>query len=211
MIRVGFGYRGIGHCPKQSQEIYNGHMGRRQMRNLNSQDIVYYLSYLGQEISLQGITVPVRILMVGGGFILTQLGDRRTTHDIDVIIPLDHQDSLYQTIKKAIWAVADKQGIQYVWMNDIVASYVKSIRAPEWLPWKRFDLLEVYIPSVNYRIAAKLLAGRERDIDDLNAIFAQLGITTSEQAMAIFLHYAQEQKQILTVRNVLDAIFKKEL
>ncbi len=53
---------------------------------MNAQDIEDYLAELGQELARLGIQAPFRILMVGGAYMLTQVGNRKTTRDIDVLL-----------------------------------------------------------------------------------------------------------------------------
>ncbi len=49
-------------------------------------DIESYLADLGQGLQNHGLLQPVRILMVGGAFMLTQLHNRPSTQDIDVLL-----------------------------------------------------------------------------------------------------------------------------
>jgi hypothetical protein len=76
---------------------------------MQTNDIEIYLAKLGQELHAQGVQQPVRILLVGGAFMLTQVGSRQTTDDIDVVLK-DIENStispLYQTFKAAVRAVA---------------------------------------------------------------------------------------------------------
>jgi hypothetical protein len=46
---------------------------------MQAQDIEVYLADLGQELARMQLQQPVRILLIGGAFMLTQLGSRRTT------------------------------------------------------------------------------------------------------------------------------------
>lgn len=52
---------------------------------MQAQDIEMYLADLGQELQDLGVEDPVRILMIGGAFMLTQLDNRSTTDDVDVL------------------------------------------------------------------------------------------------------------------------------
>ncbi|MBV9020391.1 MAG: hypothetical protein JOZ71_06715 [Ktedonobacteraceae bacterium] len=53
---------------------------------MQAQDIETYLADLGQELQNQGVRQPVCILMIGGAFMLTQIHNRPTTNDIDVLL-----------------------------------------------------------------------------------------------------------------------------
>ncbi len=50
---------------------------------MQAQDIITYLAELGQELQNLGVQYPVRILLVGGAYMLTQVHNRPTTNDID--------------------------------------------------------------------------------------------------------------------------------
>lgn len=58
---------------------------------MEKQDIERYLAELEQELSNLGIQQPVRILIIGGTFMLEQVGNRSITEDIDVFFK-DIQD-----------------------------------------------------------------------------------------------------------------------
>lgn len=75
-------------------------------------DIELYLADLGQELQGLGLLQPIRILMVGGAFMLTQLHNRPSTQDIDVLLK-DIADpagsTLYQTFKSAVRMIASNR------------------------------------------------------------------------------------------------------
>ncbi len=48
---------------------------------MQAQEIEVHLAELGQELQNLGVQQPVRILLVGGVFMLTQLHNRSTTND----------------------------------------------------------------------------------------------------------------------------------
>lgn len=52
---------------------------------MQAKEIDNCLRQLGQELSNQGIHQPIRVLVIGGTFMLTQVGNRSITEDIDVI------------------------------------------------------------------------------------------------------------------------------
>lgn len=82
-----------------------------------------YLADLGQELQDLGVEHPIRILMIGGAFMLTQVHNRSTTKDVDVLFK-DFDDPtispLYQTFKTAVQAVASRNKISITWINDVI-------------------------------------------------------------------------------------------
>ena len=53
---------------------------------LSAQDIETYLANLGQALQQLRVQCPVRILIVGGAFILTQMHNRPAVNDVDVVL-----------------------------------------------------------------------------------------------------------------------------
>ena len=56
---------------------------------MHKKDIETYLAELGQELHDLGVQRHVRILLVGGAFMLTQVKNRQTTDDVDVLLKDD--------------------------------------------------------------------------------------------------------------------------
>ncbi len=81
---------------------------------MQAQEIEMYLAELGQELQNLGVQRPIRILLVGGAFMLTQVRNRFTTDDVDVLLK-DIEDSttsvLYQIFKAAVRAVTSRNKI----------------------------------------------------------------------------------------------------
>ncbi len=50
-----------------------------------------------------------------------------------------------------------------------------------------------YVPPTEYMLALKLLAGRPRDIADIQALSQQLAITSREQAQQVVDRYIPDQ------------------
>src|SRR5436305_14102111 len=96
------------------------------------QEIERYLAELGQELQLLGLRRPFRVLLVGGAFMLTQIDSRRTTNDIDVVLK-DVDDPTatpdYQIFKTAARAVANRYGIPFTWVNDVIDDLLRDVSA----------------------------------------------------------------------------------
>ena len=176
---------------------------------MQAQEIENHLAELGQELQAQGIQQPVRILLIGGAFMLTQIHNRATTNDIDVLLK-DIDDSttssLYRDFKSAVRTVASRQNIPNSWLNDVIGDFIRDIgNVPEGTLWKKFDVLEVYIPPSDYILALKLLAGRFKDEDDIATLCKQLHIQTREQAQTLVDRYIPN-KQVQQINDLDDKL-----
>ena len=180
---------------------------------MEAQEIEVYLADLGQELQDLGVEEPVRILMIGGAFMLTQLHNRSTTQDVDVLLK-DVDDPtvslLYQTFRTAVQAVASRNQLSITWVNDVIADFLRNIgTVPEGVLWRTYAMLEVYIPPDEYILALKLLAGRQKDREDILALCRQLHIQIREQAQQIVDYYVPEREvqQLSGLDDTISDIF----
>jgi hypothetical protein len=180
---------------------------------MHAQDIETYLAELGQELQNLGIQHPIRILLVGGAFMLTQIQNRASTNDVDVLLK-DGEDSTtsprYQTFRAAVRAVARKNTLPSNWLNDIMGDFLRdSGTAPDGTLWRTYTMLEVYIPPSAYILALKIFAGRPKDRDDIDSLCQQLQIRTREQAQQIVDRYIpnKQVQQLNQLDETLDELF----
>ena len=77
---------------------------------MDANEIERYLAELGDELQQRGLTQPLRILVVGGAFMLTQIHNRSATHDIDVLLEdildpaVDPRYPIFTAAKRAVAA-----------------------------------------------------------------------------------------------------------
>ena len=75
---------------------------------MDAPEIEARLADLGQELQAAGVGQPIRILVVGGAYMLTQLHNRSSTRDVDVVLKdIDDPSTspLYPAIQAAVRAV----------------------------------------------------------------------------------------------------------
>ena len=180
---------------------------------MQAQDIEHYLADLGQALTEMGQQQPLRLLLVGGAFMLTQLGSRRTTNDIDVVLK-DVNDltasSLTRSLKSGARTVAIRNHIPVTWINDVIGDFLRDTsQIPQGTLWRSYGPLEVYVPEGAYILALKLLAGRPKDRSDIQDLCSQLHIHTRIQAQTIVDHYIpnKQVQQINDLERTLDALF----
>jgi hypothetical protein len=180
---------------------------------MTAQDIESYLAELGQELQAAGVTQPIRILMVGGAYMLTQLGNRATTKDIDVLledIPDPSVSSLYLPFQQAVRAVAARHGLAANWINDVIGDALRNYGpTPTGTPWRVYGPLEVLVPERAYILALKLLAHRTQDEADIRILCQELGIGKRDEARRILDTYITDDtmKQLSDVNAALDTLF----
>jgi len=145
---------------------------------MDSNEIDTYLHALDEELAKRLIRKPVHIVVVGGVYMLFFLRNRAATKDVD-IVPLDFPDSTNPTqetkvFRSAINAIAKTYRLRRDWMNDVVAAFIPPLPTESLILWRDYPNLQVYVPQADCILALKLLAGRERDAEDIAAFALSL-------------------------------------
>lgn len=96
--------------------------------NMNSAQIEQYLGFLGQK--LVEMQVKTSLILLGGALMVTQIGNRKATQDIDVVIVTSDRRT-YQVIQQAIGLVAREKKLPPAWLNDDVTIVVDQIGKPQ--------------------------------------------------------------------------------
>lgn len=180
---------------------------------MNAQDIEGYLAELGQELQNAGVAQPVRLLMVGGAYMLTQIGNRPSTKDIDVLledIPDPHASPLYHSLQRAVRTVAARHGLPMNWINDVISDALRNYGpTPTGTIWRVYGPLEVLVPERAYILALKLLAHRAQDEADIRVLCHELGVSTRDEARRILDTYITDDqiKQFSQVDAALAQFF----
>jgi hypothetical protein len=175
-------------------------------------EVETYFAALDEALAEQPMKKPVRVVVVGGIYMVCFVKNRASTKDVD-IVPLDFPDTMNsnqetKAFRSAVNAVAKRYGIKRDWMNDVVASFTPELDPNSVILWHDYPNLQVYVPHAEFILALKLLAGRERDEDDIVALSESLNITTREQAQELVDRYAEKwwQKEC-SLDATLDALF----
>lgn len=177
---------------------------------MESNEVEAYFRALDEELAKRRIQKPVRLAVVGGVYMMFFLKNRASTKDVDVI-PLDFPDttepsSATKVFRAAVNAVAKKYQIRRDWMNDVVAAFTQELGALNL--WLTYPNLEIYVPKAECILVLKLLAGRDKDEDDILALCEMLDIQTREQAQELVDRYADRAWQVECVLDkTLDALF----
>jgi hypothetical protein len=166
---------------------------------MNASDIERYLLLVGEELQAMGVSEPIQLLLIGGGYMLTQVHNRATTGDIDAVwlYPQIYSDSeIYRLFKAAVQFVADDEGLDASWLNVDVGDFVLMAGSlPERELWKKFAVIHVYLPPSDFILAHKLLPARDKDRDDIQVLLPQLEVDTREKAQRILDKYIDRDIQ----------------
>jgi hypothetical protein len=171
---------------------------------LDGTQIEQCLGFLGQKLS--EMQTKATIILLGGALMVTQVGNRKSTQDIDVVVATNDRRA-YQTIQQAILLVAKEKKLPASWMNDDVTIVVDQIGKPK-APrlWKTFSNLMVYIPEFEYILALKLFSGRPQDDRDIQALSQKLHIYTQIDAWSIVNLYIPDAQLDLRREYTTQAI-----
>jgi predicted nucleotidyltransferase len=177
---------------------------------MEGDEIDQYFQALDEELAERMFKKPVRLVVLGGVYMMFFLKNRSSTKDVDVV-PLDFPDTMNpnqetKVFRTAVNAVAKKFQLKRDWMNDVVAAFIPDLGTLTL--WREYSTLHIYVPDAEYILALKLLAGRDKDEDDILTLCERLNIQTREDAQAVVDRYADLKWQNeCTLQNTLDALF----
>ena len=167
---------------------------------MNKEDIEKYLRMLGQELLKRQVTGE--ILLVGGAVMLLKVQNRETTKDIDAYFV----SSQAEVIREAAQTIADREGLPQDWINDAAKGFF--YRQPPTEQWAEYPGLRVYVPTLDYLFAMKLVAGRPQDLDDIKALGHELNLLNADDALKIVKEYVPEQLLVPRIQYMIDEIFE---
>lgn len=160
---------------------------------MEKEDIIRNLELLGEELVELEIRQPVRLLMIGGGYMLTQIGSRPFTDDIDVFTDLDKYGEDYRRFRAAVRFVASDTHSDPRWFSDNIGDYMQLVGPiPEGTLWLKHGMLEVYVPEPQYVLVLKLLAGRDKDKKDIQVLLKRLKIREKSRVEQLLRQYVDK-------------------
>ena len=84
-------------------------------------------------------------------------------------------------------ASASSWGLNDEWLNDAAKAYVPVFKEPEWRLVKTVESLSIHLADARSMLAMKIRASRgRRDEADLRVLMLKCGITSEEEAVALF-------------------------
>jgi hypothetical protein len=178
-------------------------------------DIERYLAELGTELNNRGLKKPVRILLIGGAYMLLFANATRSTKDIDIFwLDEDGLQRAYAPLRESVQAITRKYDLDADWLNYLAQMLMyDEVIVPDGKLWKRFGPLHIYAPEVEYILALKITAGRQKDLDDCAILLAKTQIRSREQAQQLLDRYilpGGQQKNAERIENALNRLFGRE-
>lgn len=157
---------------------------------MQAEEIIHYLELLGEELEALQFQQPVRLLMVGGAYMITQIGNRTVTMDVDVVTHIDPYTQEYQSFKNAVRFVAGDEHIEVTWLSDNIGDFIFETRSiPTRHLWLKHGMLEVYVPDPEHILVLKMIAWRDKDIEDVEALLQRLRIRSRKRAEKVLKKY----------------------
>ena len=149
------------------------------------------LSELGRRAHAAGRTVEIAIY--GGSALLLILDRRVATRDVDAVFEKDKA-----FVSKLAAEMAAEFGWDENWLNDGVKGWLSQLDADPGMkrlfktyPSEEEPGLRVFVPKPEYLFAMKCRAMRvggidsSSDIDDIKRLVRDIGLTSSDQALAL--------------------------
>ena len=180
---------------------------------MDAKDIERYLELVGRELERRDQQEPIELMLIGGGYILTQVrGGRTVTQDVDVVwLEPEFWAGLRELrrFEMAVHYIAITEGLDPKWLNTDPHEFVMAaVDMPELKLWKQFGPLMIYIPPKDLILALKLMAAREKDEGDIELLRKQLRIDTRRKAQNLIDKYINEFVQhAYHAAQKLDRIF----
>jgi hypothetical protein len=182
---------------------------------MDAKDIERYLAELGAELKNRGLKKPVRILLIGGAYMLLLANAPRSTKDIDIFwLDEDGLQRAYAPLRESVQVIKQKHGLDADWLNYLAQMLMyDEVIVPDGKLWKRFGPLHVYAPEVEYILALKITAGRQKDLDDCAILLSKTKIRTRKQAQQVLDRYilpSGQQKNAESIEDALNRLFGRE-
>jgi hypothetical protein len=167
---------------------------------LQTQEIEFLLQELGENLSQRGCT-SVQMMIIGGAYMLLNVGNRHSTYDIDVI-PLNYTNSSQpdektRSILTSIHYVAQEHQLSQDWLNDAAWRIMGWLTPPieQLVLWRRYGALELYMPKLDFIFVLKIFGYRDKDYNDIVALQQKLQIQTRAQAQTLVDGYIDRSAQ----------------
>jgi hypothetical protein len=163
---------------------------------MEEHNIIEMLSLVGEELHEMGVKKPIRIILVGGAYMVTQIHNRSMTRDVDIIVQLERDTEEYRKLKNAAKFIAQDLNASPAWLSDNMADFFQSLgKAPRSKLWFSNGSLEVYLPEPDYIFVLKVLSGRDKDLEDIEALLQLLNLKNRKQAEKLIQKYTNQATQ----------------
>src|SRR5260370_39390538 len=100
---------------------------------------------------------PIRLLLIGGAFMITQVHNRRATKDVDVaLLEQNRWGQEYNVFRAVVAYVLEEMGGDSQWFSDDITEFLPLMGMPtSYTLWLTYGKLEVYVPDLGYILLLK--------------------------------------------------------
>ena len=161
------------------------------------------LTALGEELRRRG--VAAKLYIVGGAVMVLAHDSRDATMDVDGdFYPRD-------SVMDAAREIARLRELPDDWLNAAANGFIPVFKSPDWQPLYRFGSLEVLAADDRTMLAMKIRASRgRRDEPDIALLLTSCGVTTVEQAFALYEEYFPEDPAPPRARSILEYLLSRD-
>lgn len=182
---------------------------------MEAQDIERYLVELGTALKNRGVKKSIRMMLIGGAYMVLLEDAPRPTEDIDIFwLEEDAFEEMRDTVSACMLEVARAHTLPHNWFNFLTQIIMMNdIFIPDGTLWKRFGPLHIFIPPREYILALKITAGRPKDLDDCAILLPKTSIHTVEQAQKLLKRYilpSTQEEHAEQIHHALDVLFRGE-
>lgn len=131
-----------------------------------------------------------------------KINARRSTQDIDVfpfiVSEIDEATGIPLSVAlyQAALSVAQQHDLSPYWFNTIRVGALDPLGVTfQRTLWKKYQILEVYLPDKEYVLVQKLHINRPKDHEDIRLLFQALGVATQAQAQELLDRYLSQDEQ----------------
>jgi hypothetical protein len=149
---------------------------------------------------LAGRDVRAEVHVVGGAVLCLGFAARSTTKDVGAwFVPV-------QDVRAAAAIVASELDLPEDWLNDAAKAFLPERAGFE--RWRSWSHLEVFLADARTLLAMKCAAARTaEDAGDIRFLAKHLGLSTSEEILAIVLAYYPPERRPVRCRLLLEEVF----
>ena len=139
----------------------------------------------------------------------------RSTKDIDIFwLDEDGLQRAYAPLRESVQVITQRHGLDADWLNYLAQMLMyDEVIVPDGKLWKRFGPLHIYTPEVEYILALKITAGRQKDLEDCAILLPKTKIRTRQQAQQVLDRYILpegQQKHVESIENALNRLSGRE-
>ena|ERR1019366_2276382 len=170
---------------------------------MKSAEMIDALTALGEELMRRG--VAAKLYIVGGAVMVLAHDSRDATMDVDGdFYPRD-------SVMEAAREIALLRDLPEDWLNAAANGFIPVFKSPEWRPLFHFGSLEVLAADDRTMLAMKIRASRgRRDEPDIALLLKSCGVTTVEQAFALYEEYFPEDPAPARAHSILKYLLSQE-